>query len=167
MRIISAGYERGRLTLETPDIQEAMRFAYTFKEGEYQLQKAKKRRSLDANAYCWVLLDKLSAALGIPKEELYRNSIQKIGGVSEIICVPTQGVERLCRSWERNGLGWQTEAMPSKLPGCTTLILYYGSSTFDTAQMSRLIDHIVQDCHALEIETKPQEEIASLLEAWE
>ena len=68
--------------------------------------------------------------------------------------------------WEHNGIGWQAETMPSKLPGCTNVILYYGSSTYDTAQMSRLIDLIVQDCDALGIETKDPAEIDRLVEEW-
>ena len=45
--------------------------------------------------------------------------------------------------------------------------LYYGSSSFNTKQMSRLIDGVVQDCKACGIETKPQQEIDSLLKEWE
>jgi hypothetical protein len=56
--------------------------------------------------------------------------------------------------------------MLSKLDGCTNVILYYGSSTYDVEQMSRLIENIVQDCKALGIETKPEAELNSLLEQW-
>jgi hypothetical protein len=43
---------------------------------------------------------------------------------------------------------------------------YYGSSYYDTAQMSRLIELAVQDCKELGIETRSEEEIASLLGEW-
>lgn len=66
-----------------------------------------------------------------------------------------------------NGLGWQTDTIPSKLEGCTNVVLYYGSSTYDTEQMSRLIDIVVQDCKALGIETKTPDEIANMLSLWE
>jgi hypothetical protein len=59
-----------------------------------------------------------------------------------------------------------TETMPSKLEGCTNVILYYGSSTYDTAQMSRLINIIVEECRQLGIETKSKEEVESLLRQW-
>lgn len=64
-------------------------------------------------------------------------------------------------------MGWPTEIMPSKLPGCTTVIAWYGSSTYDTRQMSALIDHLVQDCRALDIETLPPDKLAALLEEWQ
>ena len=44
--------------------------------------------------------------------------------------------------------------------------LYYGSSTYDTEQMSRLIDNVVQDCKALDIETETPERLAMMMEAW-
>ena len=56
--------------------------------------------------------------------------------------------------------------MPSKLPGCTNVVLYYGSSTYDTAQMSRLIDMAVQACVEQGIETLPPEKLAGMMEEW-
>jgi hypothetical protein len=46
------------------------------------------------------------------------------------------------------------------------VILYYGSSTYDTAQMSRLINNIIEECRQLGIETKSEEEVQSLLRQW-
>lgn len=129
------------------------------------LKKYRQKRSLDANGYCWVLIDKIAAELGIQKEDVYRNAIRHIGGVSDIICVQNKAVDKLRQGWQKNGIGWQTETLPSKVENCTNVILYYGSSTYDTKQMSALIDSLVQDCKALGIETRPAEEIKSLLEA--
>lgn len=125
------------------------------------------KRSLDANAYFFVLADKLAAKLGTSKEEVYRNAVRDIGGVSEIVCVKNEAVERLCEGWSKNGIAWQTETFPSKIDGCTNVILYYGSSTYTTDQMSRLIDHIVQDCKAVGIETMTPNAIAEMLSLWE
>lgn len=131
------------------------------------IDKARKKRSLDANAYFWVLADKLATAQGLPgTTEIYHKYIKDIGGNKEIVCVKEEAAEKLCRGWERNGLGWLTETFPSKLDGCVNVILYYGSSTYDTAQMSRLIDLCIQDCKALDIETATPAELALLLERW-
>lgn len=124
------------------------------------------RRSLDANAYCWVLIDRLAEKLCESKEIVYRQYITHIGGNSEIVCVKNSAVERLCSSWQRNGLGWQTDAFPSKIEGCTNVILYYGSSVYDTAQMARLLDLIIQDCKELDIPTETPNEIARLKAMW-
>lgn len=131
-----------------------------------EVKPFRQRRSLDANAYCWVLLDKLAAKTGEPKEAVYRQYIQNIGGNSEIVCVKNEAVDRLCYGWRRNGIGWQTETMDSKLDGCTNVILYYGSSVYDSSQMGRLLDLIIQDCKAVGIPTETPSEIARLKAMW-
>lgn len=130
---------------------------------EVTVKKYRKGRSLDANAYSWALIDKIARRLRLTKAEVYRNAIRTIGGVSETVCVVDKAVDRLCQVWSRNGLGWQTETFPSKIEGCTNVILYYGSSSYDTEQMSTLIDFLVQECKALGIETMPPEELESLI----
>lgn len=130
------------------------------------IQEKKKKRSLNANAYAWVLLDKLAAVLHIGKTELYRSYIKEIGGNSDVVCVIDKALDDLRKGWEHNGLGWLTETMPSKIAGCTNVIVYYGSSTYDTAQMSRLIEMIVQDCKENGIETLTPAELQSMCDEW-
>lgn len=130
------------------------------------LKPWRERRSLDANAYCFVLIHKIAEATGDSVSSIYRKAIKEIGGVSHAVCVMDNAVDALVDGWCRNGLGWQTEVMPSKLPGCKNVILYYGSSTYDTDQMRRLIDYIIQDCEGLGIETKTPEQIESMLALW-
>ena len=132
---------------------------------DISIKKAANRRSRDANALAWVLIDKIAEKTRIPKKEVYRNAIREIGGVSEMVCVQDKAVERLRSGWEKNGIGWQTETAPSKLPGCTNVILYYGSSTYDTAQMSRLLDLIIQECEQQGIPTL-RDEADALLGKW-
>lgn len=131
-----------------------------------EIKKFKEKRSLDANAYAWVLMEKLAVATGIPKTDIYRNTIRKISGVSETVCVQDAALERLCSGWEHNGKGWQAEQFPSKIEGCTNVTLYYGSSTYNSAQMSRLISQIVEDCQERGIETMTPMELARLMEGW-
>ena len=166
MQITECRVAGNELILKTSDLQEIRRFAYNFKSGNYEIERKRKKRSLDANAYFFVLADKLAESLNIPKTEIYRNYIKEIGGVSEIVCVRNEAVEKLCSGWEHNGLGWQTDTMPSKIKGCTNVILYYGSSTYDTEQMSRLINLVVEDCKIQGIETKTPDEIADMLSLW-
>lgn len=167
MRVDGAKIDNGWLCLKTQP-SEALKWMLKFKAGkEYEITLKRNRRSKDANSFCWVLLDKLSEALGVPKEELYRRYIKEIGGISDILCVQNKAVDKFRAEWEAKGIGWQTDTIPIRTEGCTGVIVYYGSSTFNTKQMARLIDSIVQDCAAIGIETRPQEEIDSLLNEWE
>lgn len=45
--------------------------------------------------------------------------------------------------------------------------LYYGSSTYDRAEMARLLDDLIEDAEALGIETKSPEEVDRLLSLWQ
>ena len=157
------------ITFKVNEYHEAIKASQEFTEGvtvALKVGKKNKKRSLDSNAYFWILVDKLSQRLNIPKEEIYRNAIRNIGGVSEIVCVQDKAVEKLRQGWEKMGIGWQTDTMPSKIDGCTNVILYYGSSTYDQKQMTSLIDNIVQDCKAVGIETMTPIELARLMEEW-
>lgn len=131
-----------------------------------EIKPYRARRSLDANAYAWVLMDKLAEKMGESKVDIYREYVKHIGGNSEIVCVRNSAVERLQEGWGKNGIGWVTDTITSKIEGCTNVILYYGSSTYDTAQMSRLLDLIIQDCKQLDIPTETPDEIARLKSLW-
>ena len=69
--------------------------------------------------------------------------------------------------WQAKGLGWICEDLgKSKLPGYVNIASYYGSSVYDTAQMSRLIDYIIEECKEQEIETLPPDELSLLKDGW-
>ena len=166
MQLTECRIAGNELILKTADVQEIRRFAYKFKAGNYEIERTRKKRSTDANAYFFTLVDKLAEKVNIPKTEIYRNYVKEIGGVSEVICVKNEAVQKLCEVWKDKGLGWQTDTIPSKLGGCTNVVLYYGSSTYNTEQMSRLIDLVVEDCKIQGIETKTPDEIANMLSLW-
>lgn len=125
-----------------------------------------KKRSLTANAYAWVLIDSIAKVTGINKIEVYQETIKNIGGVSEIISVPDDAVEKYVADWDNRGDGFMADVLGSGYPGQTEVIIYYGSSTYDTAQMSRLIDLLVQEAQELGIPTQNDDRIRSLIENW-
>jgi hypothetical protein len=135
---------------------------YHDKDVSVEIKQYREKRSLDANAYAWTLIDKIAAEMHIDKVDVYREAIRSIGGNSIIVCVQDDALNSLRSEWQEKGLGCITETMPSKINGCTNVILYYGSSTYNTAQMSLLIDHLVQDAKALGIETMTPQELEAL-----
>lgn len=125
----------------------------------------KRKRSLDANAYAWVLIDKIAAVLRMDKVQVYRDAIRDIGGNRDTVTVQNEAVDKLSEAWASRGIGWFTEVL-DRGDSHTTLALTYGSSTYDTVQMSVLIDHLVQDAKELGIETLPPEKLAAMTERW-
>lgn len=154
------------LCIQTNKARQVLDSLKDGKAYDVEIKEHREKRSLDANAYFWVLVDRLAEKLRIPKTEIYRRYIREIGGNNETVCVTAEAADKLRSGWEHNGLGWQTDTMSSKLPGCVRVVLYYGSSTYDTAQMSRLIDLIVQDCREQGIETLSPDKLAGMMEEW-
>ena len=154
---------------ERQDLGKAMAVVRKHKDKLYDLEvkEHRKKRSLDANAYAWVLINKIADALRITPKEIYRQAIQNVSGNYEIIPIKAEAAEHFKQVWEAQGLGWPCVDMgKSKLDGYRNLRAYYGSSTFSVQQMQVLIDNLVQDCRALDIEVKSDEEIASIMGAW-
>ena len=133
---------------------------------EVTIKEYKPKRSKDANAYFWELCSKLSAKLQIPKEEIYRNLIKGVGDNMLVGCFKTEEIPKVQKDWQGKGLGWVTEVFESKIKGCTNILLYEGSSAYDTAQMSRLIDLCITECKQQGIETLPPDELKRLVEEW-
>ena len=133
---------------------------------EVEISKQKKKRSLDANALLWVLCQKIAEVIQSTKELVYQKFIRDVGQF-EIVPIKNEAVERWIEVWNSKGLGWFAEVMEdSKLPGYKKVISYYGSSCYDSREMSVLLDEVVRECKELNIETLPPDEIKALKESW-
>lgn len=131
----------------------------------YVFSIANEKRSNDANAYYWTLLNKLSDKVGIPPKDIYRSHIKDVGGNYEVVPIRDDALEVWIKNWMAKGLGWVCESIgESKLRGYTNCICFYGSSTYDTRQMSRLIDLCVQDCKEQGIQTMTPAELEALMQ---
>ena len=135
-----------------------------------ELKKWRQKRSLDANSYCWVLCDKIAKELCkdgtiVTKEDVYKDAILQIGSFEPFI-VQEKTYMNFKRIWEKQGLGFLVQEV-SKKDKCIKVNCYYGSSTYNTKEMSLLIECIVELAKTLNIETKPQSEIDSLLKEWD
>lgn len=133
---------------------------------DVEFKRHRKKRSLDANAYAWVLLDKLAAALSQKKEDLYVEYIKYVG-VFKDFSLTEEEAKTFRTAWSMLGTGWPTEQVDYTPDGDRVLIrAYYGSSTYNTKQMTRLIDAIVEDCKELDIETLTPQELDAMKSKW-
>ena len=134
-----------------------------------EMKKWFRKRSLDANSYCWVLCDKIAKEISkdgtvVTKDAVYQDAILQIGTFEPFI-VQESGFEKFKRIWENQGLGFLVQII-SKKDKCVKVNCYYGSSTYDTKEMSLLINLLVDSAKTYDIETKSPEEVNSLLETW-
>jgi len=130
------------------------------------IKQYRKKRSLDANAYCWIICQKIAEAIGSTKEIVYKKNIREVGQF-EIVPIRNDAVETWIERWGHKGLGWFAEVLDdSKLDGYKKVISYYGSSCYDSREMSILIDSIVSEAKELGIETLTPTELAQLKANW-
>lgn len=120
--------------------------------------------------YCWVLCDHIAKALtseetAITKEDIYKDAILQIGRFEPLI-ITEKAYDNFKRIWEKQGLGYLIQEV-SRKDKCVRVNCYYGSSSYDTKEMSLLIQILIDLAKSIGVETRPQAEIDSLLKEWE
>lgn len=97
---------------------------------------------------------------------MYRGAIQDSQGFTPI-CVQKKLAASVCRDWRHNGIGWiAIDTGVSKVKGCTVLHLYAGSSVYDTHDMSRLIDCLVDEASQIGANVEDREWVQALIDDW-
>lgn len=163
---------RLQITITTPN-KEAIAETHTLKglimkgkKLDIEIKQHRYKRSHDANSMLWVICQKVAEVLQTTKEEIYRLAIKEVG-VFEIVPIKAEAVERWVQCWNEKGIGWFAEVMEdSKIDGYKKVINYYGSSVYDTKEMSRLLDHIITDAKEAGIEVMTDSERQLLLQEW-
>ena len=131
---------------------------------DIKISKHREKRSKQANAYCWELLTKISEIIGSTKEDVYREYIcQK--GIYREITINNDAVNTFTHLWQERGLGWICEPF-EKGEKESIIYAYYGSSSYNTKQMSDFIDYVVQEAKGLGIPTETPDEIAKMKAMW-
>lgn len=174
---VSFSYTTGKplITFEINEQKSATNMVDALRNTEklsIKVDKYSPKRSRDANAYLWklcsLIADKLSDD-GIPhtKEEIYRKAIKSRGICREQGELAPDFAKTSRTAWEMLGTGWITEQVDFEPDGERVIVrYYYGSSTYSSKQLSRIIDWLTVECQNLGIETKPKAEIDSLLNSW-
>lgn len=156
------------LCIKVAEPAPAREFVITKKDRVYscEIKEHRGKRSLEANKYAWALLSKLADALNTTKEELYLQKVREVGPFKDFTL--TQDEAKTFRvAWEMLGTGWPTEQVDFDKDGDRVVVRsYYGSSTYNTKQMSRLIDSIVEDAKEIGVETLPPDKIQAMKEEW-
>ena len=139
---------------------------YAGKVFSAKIEQARSKRSGEANRYMWLLCKKLGEAMDLSDKEVYRRHILNHNIFREIE-INESAAATFEKAWAMHGIGWICERQDyAQHEGFVILRAYYGSSTYSTKQMAQLIDGLVQDCRALDIETRPQSEIDAFLRRW-
>ena len=164
MYIKNATYENGCLIIQT-DKTEAFKFVMNFQPAEYDITKAKQKRSNNANAYAWALIRDIARKMQVSPVQVYRYQISQIAVKNDYISLPSEALDRMKEAWTANHIGRDVLTISDDGENAVALIVY-GSSDFDRAEMARFIDCVVAEAQALDIETEDPNYIEALLKEW-
>lgn len=141
--------------------QECMSWLFNQdREKQFEIKEHKEKRSLTANAYAWSLIGKIADAMRMSKDECYMEMLKRYGQ-SEIISVLSSiNIQGFVKYYEPI----TTATLQGK--EFTHYKVFKGSSEYDTREMAILIDGIVSEAKALDIDTLPPAEVERLKEMW-
>ena len=155
------------LLLDTKDIENIEQLKNQDKLN-IELKKYRKQRSNDANKYFWKLLSEYSEQKEVDTIEEYKERVKRLG-IFRQFKIEKDNTSTFEKMWNAQGIAWFCEVLDTDFIKDTEFKIinaYYGSSSFNTKQMSRLINDLVEDCKQVGIETRPKEEIDALLKEW-
>ena len=160
MRIDAVRVAGDELILKSPDFSDIRRFAYNFKPGNYEIERKRKKRSNDANALCWKLCTEIANVLRTDKESIYVDMLKQYGQSDIWAGGPETKPEHHFKYYDYFG--------KRMIKGQEVLFytVYRGSSEYDTREMSILIDGIIDEAKALDIEVISEREKSLLLQEW-
>lgn len=133
-----------------------------------EICKWREQRSLDANAYFHVLVDKISKALNKSAEEIKKEMNLNYGTIMRDEKGGKVGI-KLPTSVDVDLIYPYAKWFDKRTEGGVEFncyIIYKPTHTLDTKEMAQLIDGVVQECQALDIETKTTEQINEMLSLW-
>lgn len=126
----------------------------------------REKRSLNANAYAWVLMEKIAVEMHSTKEEIYEEMLQRYGYLLKddddmpyAITLPAH----LDISKVDGHFKFIKESSDGKFKAYAVIM---GSSGYDSKQMSTFIDGIVSEAKDLGIEVMTPNEIAKMKALW-
>lgn len=116
-----------------------------------ELYVKKKKRSKDQNSYFWELLQQLCEKMNLNVIQEYKKRVKELG-IFKQWEIDTINIPTFEKLWSDRGIAWFTEKV-EEIGNKTIINAYYGSSSYNSKQMSRLLDNLVQDCKDVGIQT--------------
>lgn len=162
-----------RLTMTVPQDKYDSINSLLKKDVNVEIKQDSGKRTNTANAKLWTLCSKLAKELSIPLGDMYVKMIKRYG-VFESVIVKSEVVNNLISKWDisstqvdhSESLVDETNRFTSKGIEYVELNCFYGSSTYDKKEFSKLIEGICDECRIIGIETLSPQELKTMMESY-
>lgn len=122
----------------------------------YEVKQVRKRRSLTANAYYWVMLNKLARKLQLPDSEVHMNMLREYGTCEVFSLSMAVNPDEWFRYWDALMTDWDGSEERQVIK------VYKGSSSMDSAEFAHLVNGMRDECEAQGLDVMTPSELASL-----
>lgn len=177
LRDVSRNWKSGRMRLTFEMESDVASSVDKIKDKPLRIsvKQWRDKRSLDANAYYWVLITKLGDKLNLSKPHLHNILLRRYGqpevidGKMIYLVLPdTDQGARKADEAETYHIKPTSEIKTGRNgERFRTYVMLRGSSTYNTEEMAHLIDGLVSECKEVGIETATPEELSRMLELYE
>lgn len=136
---------------------------------EIEIKKFRKKRSLSANAYLHVLINKIARKLGESEELVKRHLVTEYGSLAKDENGLTVGF-KLPASVDVNTIYPYTKCFDERTENGKVFkcyLVYKSTHQMDTKEMAQLIDGAIDIAKEHGIETDTPEQIARFKDSWE
>lgn len=151
-----------RSTSNIKEVQATRDLLGKEKDIEATLKEKKKRRSLDANAMLWNIMNEIAIILNTTKDEVYLEMLDRYGVFTHIVVKPDI-VEKVKKEWRI------VRELGSVVVNGTVgvqLQCYFGSSSYNSKEFSVLLEGTIYEAKELGIEVISERERQLLINKW-
>lgn len=167
---------RGRVTgLEIPFRAEYPIISFEIQASPEDLEKYKNkdldisfvqhraRRSLDANACLWACLGDIAKAINQDNWSVYLLMLERYGKFTHILVKP-EVVEAVRLQWRETKIVGETQVDGKPM---VQMLCFFGSSTYDSAEFSRLLNGVFSEMQDMHLEVPASAEMKAILASLE
>lgn len=133
---------------------------YLDENKKYELKPYKEKRSLNANSYMWVLINKIGNVLRKSKEEVYLQMLKDYGQSTIVSVLSDINISGYFKYYE------EIATAKIKNKEFTHYKVYKGSSEYNTTEMNILLNGVVEEAKQLNIETLTPIELDRIKNEW-
>ena len=118
----------------------------------------REKRSLSQNGYAWKLIHEIASVIKSDKDSVYLRMLKRYG-VYEQAIIKKEALDRFIKQWRYVEIQDEKQQQNVEL---VKVLCYYGSSTYDTKEMSDLLDGVISEAKEMGIETMTPDELQKM-----
>ena len=149
-----------QLTAENRREAEIIHSQFKGKELNVEIKRFRNKRSLNANGMFWAILYEIAVVMNLSRDEVYLNLLRDYGVYTHVICKPNM-VDRIKAEWRYCEVIDEKEINGQK---GVQILCYFGTSTYDTKEFSRILDGAIKLAEQLEIRLLYDRQ--AIIDAW-